>query len=154
MIEETAQVIRVSDGQAWVETQRRSSCGSCASKSGCGTSALAEWFGRRTVGLEVENGIGAKVGEQVVIGVPETVLVSGAAWIYGLPLLTLLAGAGLAAWWVGDAGNDAMTAIGGVLGLALGFLLARRRQNRQLRDHRRDRPQILRRSQHFVLWSE
>ncbi|MCB1734573.1 MAG: SoxR reducing system RseC family protein [Gammaproteobacteria bacterium] len=154
MIEETARVVRVGDGHAWVETQRRSSCGSCASKSGCGTSALGEWFGRRTVGLQVDNTIGAKVGEQVVIGVPETLLVSGAAWIYGLPLLTLLAGAGLSAWWVGDVHNDAVTALGGIVGLVFGFVLARRRRFWPTGNSGGDKPLILRVNQKFVVWSE
>lgn len=151
MIEETAWVVRIEDERAWVETQRRASCGSCASKSGCGTSALAEWFGRRTVGLLVDNRVGARIGEEVVIGVPETVLVGGAARIYGLPLLTLLGGAGLGAWVAGSAQNDLMVGLGGVLGLGLGLLLARR--GGALRDAA-ERPRILRRTRQFVVWPE
>lgn len=154
MIEETAWVVRIDDEQAWVETQRRASCGSCASKSGCGTSALAEWFGRRTVGLQVDNPVGARIGEQVVIGVPENVLVSGAAWMYGLPLLTLLCGAGIGGWLAGDAHNDLMTGFGGLLGLGLGFVLARRRGLGGAHDDDRARPRILRRSSQFVVLPE
>lgn len=153
MIEETAWVVRVDDGETWVETQRRSSCGSCASKSGCGTSALAEWFGRRTVGLRVDNPVGARIGEQVVIGVPESILVNGAARMYGLPLLTLLVGAGIGGWLAGDVHNDLMTGLGGGLGLLAGFALARRGSGDR-RDRRDGRPRILRRASQFVVFPE
>lgn len=151
MIEETARVVRIESGHAWVETERRGACGSCASRTGCGTSTLADWFGRRTVSLRVGNGIGAQVGEQVVIGLPEAVLVAGAAWLYGLPLLTLLLGAGLGAAWSGDAHDDLATALGGLLGLWFGFALARRR-------HRvgaaAAQARILRRQHRFVILPE
>jgi len=41
MIEETASVVALEDDFAWVETQRKSTCGACAVNKGCGAATLA-----------------------------------------------------------------------------------------------------------------
>lgn len=133
MIEENGRVVRVTGDTAWVETTRRSSCGSCSARSGCGTGALAGLFGARAHLVQVTNPVGARPGDQVVVGISESLLVRGSLAVYLLPLLTLLAGALLAeglAPQLGGTGSDAPAIFGGLTGLAAGFLWLHRRNRR------------------------
>ncbi len=122
MIEESARVVDTEGEYAWVETERRSSCGSCSAK-GCGTGALSKILGRRQQRLKVLNPIDAKPGDDVVLGIREQALLKGSIAVYIVPLLTLLAGAllgeGLAPQWGSD--SEALSLLFGLLGLAAGF---------------------------------
>lgn len=129
MMTETAQVIATEGDYAWVETQRKSTCGSCAVQKGCGTSVLAKVLGNRTSRIRVINTIGASTGEMVVIGVEDGMLVRSSFAVYAMPLILLLLG-GVGGGMLADAlqwqSQEAATAVGGVLGLLLGFLWLRR----------------------------
>jgi len=92
MIEETGQVVDVEGTFAWVEGERASTCGGCAVRKGCGTGAIAKVLGQRRVRLRVLNHIGARVGDHVVIGVPESGLLRGSLAVYAAPLSGLFAG--------------------------------------------------------------
>jgi len=94
MIEETGQIVDVEGAFAWVETERSSTCGSCAVRQGCGTGAIAKVLGQRRVRLRVLNRIEARVGDYVVIGVSESGLLRGSLAVYAVPLSGLFAGAG------------------------------------------------------------
>jgi len=104
IIEETARVVALDGDQAWVTTQRRSACESCAANKGCGTGIMARGFsGRRTLQLKVRNNVAAVVGDDVVLGIDDRVLVRSALLMYLLPLLALMAGA-----WLGEIINDGL----------------------------------------------
>ena len=127
MIEERAQVVAVEGDNAWLQTQRQSSCGSCEVKSGCGTSVLAGVVGQKISRLKVANTLHAKVGDEVMLGMTEHALVTGSLLIYGVPLLMLLLGA-LAGELVADQlGMDAelMPMMGAVVGFALAIVVVR-----------------------------
>lgn len=132
MIEEAGQIVDVQGEFAWVECERRSACGGCASREGCGTGVIARAFGRRTVTLKVLNRIGAGVGERVVIGLAESGLVRGALAVYAVPLLGLFAGA-LCGQWL-SAGSDPAAIAGAVAGLAGGLYWLARFSRRARRD--------------------
>jgi len=93
MIEETGQIVDVEGAFAWVESERTSTCGSCAVRKGCGTGAIARVLGQRRVRLRALNCIQARVGDHVVIGVSESGLVRGSLAVYAVPLFGLFAGA-------------------------------------------------------------
>lgn len=93
MIEEQGQVVEVQGEFAWIEGERTTTCGSCAVRKGCGTSAIAKVLGQRRVRLRVLNRIDARVGDHVVIGIAESGLLRGSLAVYAMPLLGLLAGA-------------------------------------------------------------
>ena len=93
MIEESGQVVEVQGEFAWIESERTSTCGGCAVRKGCGTSAIAKVLGQRRVRLRVLNRINASVGDDVVIGIAESGLVRGSLAVYAAPLLGLFAGA-------------------------------------------------------------
>lgn len=133
MIEEIGRVVRTTGEAAWVQTARRSSCGSCSARSGCGTGVLAGLFGARLHEVEVLNPIGARPGEEVIVGISESLLVRGSVMLYLLPLLALVAGALLAeglAPQLGLAGSELPAILGGLAGLAAGFLWLRWRNRR------------------------
>ncbi|VAW61658.1 hypothetical protein MNBD_GAMMA08-1349 [hydrothermal vent metagenome] len=90
MIEETALVLETRHNRVLLQTQRKSACQSCSVKSGCGTSVLAKVVGRRSSEFTVENTLGARVGEQVIVAVDENALVQGSVLIYLFPLLAML----------------------------------------------------------------
>lgn len=137
MIEETAHVVETQGEYAWVETERRSSCGSCAAK-GCGTGALSKILGRRSQRLKVLNPIEAKPGEEVVLGIREQDLLKGSLAVYIVPLLLMLAGGllgeVLAPQWGSE--SEALSLLLGVLGLGGGFFWLHRYNHALSRDGR------------------
>jgi sigma-E factor negative regulatory protein RseC len=90
MIEETARVVACEERFAWVETSRKSACDSCSMNKGCGTGALSKVFGSKQARLKVVNKINAHEGENVLIGINESALLSGSLLVYLLPIISLL----------------------------------------------------------------
>ena len=70
MIEENGVVAATEGESAWVETSRQSACGSCSATKGCGTGSLSRFFAGRAHRVRVRNPVGAKVGDEVVVGIP------------------------------------------------------------------------------------
>lgn len=128
MIEAAGIVREVDDGRALVEVQRRTACGGCASQGGCGTSVIAAWFGRRPSRLWVRAATPVRVGEPVVIGLPEATLLHASLLMYLLPVLGLVGGATVGSLLTGTgAGSDLPGIAGGVLGLLAGLGASRAR---------------------------
>lgn len=127
MIETEGVVVVTTPGSAWVETNRRSACGHCESSGACGTSLLANTFGNKPTRVEVANGLGARVGDRVVLGLPEGGFLLGSLLLYLLPLAGLLVGALLGQFLAirqALALVEPWAVLGGLLGLtaALGLL--------------------------------
>ncbi len=122
MIEETARVIDVRDGQALLQTERKSACQSCSVKSGCGTSTLAKVVGQRSSQIVVENTLDVKPGEQVVVAIEENALVQGSLLVYLLPLVVMLIAGVLAEQAFG---NELLTIVSALAGLLFSVLLVR-----------------------------
>ncbi|ESQ16334.1 MAG: hypothetical protein N838_06135 [Thiohalocapsa sp. PB-PSB1] len=93
LIEERVVVIAGNSEFVEVEAQHRGACSGCGVRAACGTSLLERFLGRRPSRLRVANLIDASVGEQVIVGVPEAVLLRTAASTYLLPLIGLILGA-------------------------------------------------------------
>ena len=99
MIEEQGRVIALEKGAVWVETLRKSTCSSCSANAGCGQGLLDK------LGTEGRRGhvralcdLHLEVGDAVVIGVREDLLVRGSLLVYLVPLVGLFAAAFLAQW--------------------------------------------------------
>jgi len=93
MIEENALVVKTSteDKQyAWVQTQRKSACGTCSAKSACGTQILSRIFGQKLSRIKVINSCNAKPGDYVVIGLEDQALLKGSFLLYFVPLIFLI----------------------------------------------------------------
>lgn len=97
MIEEQGRVVAVEQGAVWVETLRKSTCSSCSVKAGCGQGLLDQLgaSGRRGY-VRALSDLQLNVGDAVVIGVREDLLVRGSLLVYLLPLLGLFVAAVLA----------------------------------------------------------
>ncbi len=139
MLEESAMVVEVSGGTLWVEALSRSACSHCSSSS-CTTSVISKLFGIRRNRLHLENSLGAKPGEQVVIGMPDDLLVRAAVHAYVLPLLVMLAAAALG----GALGiSDGLQSLLALIGLAIGMFFVRW-STRGAPSQQRFKPQLLR----------
>ncbi|MCP5189780.1 MAG: SoxR reducing system RseC family protein [Pseudomonadales bacterium] len=129
MLVETGRVVAVEADALWVETIRRSTCGGCAARQGCGHGLLNRIGDGRSGYIRVLRGPSTQrdscqVNDQVRISIPEQVILRGSAVVYLLPLLCMLATAALAEQ-VLPAAPQAGAAIGALVGLAVGFGLVR-----------------------------
>ncbi|GAO36272.1 positive regulator of sigma E, RseC/MucC [Sulfuricella sp. T08] len=122
MIETEAVVVKIEHAVAYVQAERKSNCSSC-SESSCGTSVLANFFGKRTPLYRASNEVGAKVGDRVVVGLNESALFKGTLLLYLFPLLLLFVGAvaGSVLAVTADV-KDGYSVAGACIGLAAGFL--------------------------------
>lgn len=129
MITETGKVVAVCDDKVWVQTIRTSACQQCAARHGCGQKALASVTGGRANQVLVTNSVGARVGDEVMIGIPEQALLGASFLAYALPLLGLVVGS-LAGHAMGGSG-DLPALAGGGTGLFAGLVATRLWQRRK-----------------------
>jgi sigma-E factor negative regulatory protein RseC len=144
MLRETGRVVAVEDGSVWVETIRKSTCGACAASKGCGHGLLERYASGQRGLVRVLPGprlapADCRIDDQVMIELPEAVVLRGSVIVYALPLLTLLAGAALPA--LAGLPGDGPAAFGAVAGLFTGLLLVRWHGWRH-RDDRRLQPAL------------
>jgi sigma-E factor negative regulatory protein RseC len=140
MLIETGRVVAVESAGAalWVETIRKSTCGSCAANKGCGHGLLNRIADGRTGYVRVLSGRIAAgecmIDDQVRISIPERVILRGSLMVYMLPLLCMLGGA-MAINSLHPQPGELTAAVGAAGGLLLGFVLVRWHAWR----HRQDR---------------
>lgn len=138
MLLETGRVVAVDGDGVWVETIRKTTCGSCAAQKGCGHGLLNRISdGHRSLIRALPGRISAaqcRVDDEVQISIPEEVILRGSLVVYILPLLAMLTGAAAGANLV-PASADLGSAHGAVVGIAIGFALVRVHAHR----HRDDR---------------
>jgi sigma-E factor negative regulatory protein RseC len=149
VLEQSAKVVEVRDDTLWVESDARGGCSQCSSGS-CATSVVSKLFGSRRSRFQLENTLGAKDGEQVVVGIPDELLVRASVWAYLLPLVVMVALAALGSAWGMSEGMQSLMAL---LGLAGGFLLVRR-ATRSVSSQQRFKPKLLRIAGHGQLQVE
>lgn len=125
MIKETGKVVAVETGGVWVETIQQSACNTCAAEKGCGQRLLAKVTGKTTAIKVLPGNYDLKnvgVNDQVVIGIPEKVIVNGTLLTYFLPLLLMVLGV----ISISKLSNsDVVVALGALAGLIVGGLFVR-----------------------------
>lgn len=119
MIEEYAIVTKSAGTTATLEIERRTACGLCGQKRGCGNATWGKMLGHDSHDFTAENQINAQVGDSVVVGIDEQAVLNSAFFLYVVPLVGLLIGT-LAADYLFK--NQFYVILGAVLGLVLGFL--------------------------------
>lgn len=124
MIEQKATVISRDAHQVWVEAERQSTCGQCQARKGCGTGLLAKHVGQRFSRIAVSTNENLKVGQQVIVSIPEQALLSGAFMMYLLPLLLMFAAATVAR--MANSG-ELLEILAGLSGLVAGFYFVKTR---------------------------
>lgn len=143
MIEESGRVVAVEPGAVWVETVKQTACASCSARSGCGHKVLdSARAGARARVRALTDGETYRVDDQVVVGIPEGMLMRGAIMVYLVPLLLLFAGALIGSRL--QYGGQDLSAFLGLAGLAAGFLI-NRRHSRRHRDDENHHPRVMRR---------
>lgn len=127
MVEQEARVIMVEGDQLVLEAETKSSCNACEVKSGCGTSVLSKWVGKKFTRFHAKNTVDARVGDQVVVGLSEAALVRGSLAIYFLPLLGMIFFALAADALISpDAGaRDLMISLSAFIGFGITLALCR-----------------------------
>lgn len=121
MLEETGKVIAIEGNCAVIETQQRSACGHCNVGDSCGTSILDGLFKNRRHQVRLHNHLNLSVGDQAVIGINESVLLTTAVVAYMLPLMMMITFAVVSS--VSGSGDD-ISFILSILGLFAGMRLA------------------------------
>jgi sigma-E factor negative regulatory protein RseC len=126
-MQQTVVVQSVEGDEAWVLGVRESSCSSCAGKASCAT--LGSW-NTKPVRMRVRNTLGATVGDEVVVEVPDRFVLQATWRLYGRPMVAFLL-VGLLCRQLGLAAGihavDAVAACGGIAAVAAYYLLGRRR---------------------------
>ena len=93
-------VVRLVGARAYVKIKRSGGCGRCHEVGGCGGVGQDDAHCEEFV---VDNSFGAQNGQRVSVDVPEGATLTAALLAYGMPLLAILLGAGLASWlWQSD----------------------------------------------------
>lgn len=126
LVEQRARVIAVAPGLAWLETSRAGACGGCSSTSACAVRVLGSLAGSgaATAPILVTDHLGLRIGDRVVVGIPDGTLIRASALAYLLPpALLVLAASGAGALGLGDLGSALVGLIGLALGLTLTWLL-------------------------------
>ncbi len=131
MIEEQATVVDVEAEQFTVQTQRKSSCNSCAASKGCGTAVLSKTMGKKhaivSINKRAADEPSLSPGDQVIIGINENMLMSGSSLAYLLPLAMMM-GVGLLAQWFGVSfgfNGELHIILAAIAGLLVGLVLSR-----------------------------
>ena len=138
MIKQAAEIVEVGEKSIWIKSPRQTACGSCEAKSSCGQNLWSRFFDDREEAIEIRldlksldssksplvNHADLAVGEQVIIGVPESVVLSGSIRVYIMPLITMLVAVLFGRGFIGD--SDLVTISSGMIGLVAGFMWVRK----------------------------
>ncbi|WP_113905992.1 SoxR reducing system RseC family protein [Aliidiomarina celeris] len=124
MIREVGEVIAQQEGWLQVKTALKQGCSGCQHQNHCGAGLLAKALPKRDGIVHVPANGEFKVGDRVELHLPEQVMVRFSMLLYGLPLLGLVFGAGLASWlFPGSEPAAIFTAFGA---MAVSFWVIRR----------------------------
>jgi sigma-E factor negative regulatory protein RseC len=125
VLKETGRVIAIKEDSLWVETIKRSTCGSCAAEKGCGQTLLQKIGANPTylrIPFEYDSTRRYHLNDSVTIGIPNDIIVKGSLFLYLLPLTFLLALSGVAHTF---SSKDFVSILAGIMGFTIGCLLIR-----------------------------
>ncbi len=123
MTEGIAQVVKLEGRTAWLVPEQGSSCGSCASADACGSRGIGTTASRLdNRRFRIDNNANLAVGERVVFGIRDNVLLKASITAYAIPLVILLLAGSLAQW---KFGSDLITMAAMVAGLVIGLVISR-----------------------------
>ena len=136
MIHEKGRIVAIEPEGIWVETIQRSTCNSCRAEKGCGQSLMAKLSGHTSylwVLLQGRDATQYQLGDEVEIGVPESVVVNGSLFAYMVPLLAMMLAAGAAQQ---QFAHEGITILSAFIGLIVGALVVRWRSHHSRFDSR------------------
>jgi sigma-E factor negative regulatory protein RseC len=118
MIEEFAVVTQRMDGYVMLEVERRTACGLCGQKRGCGNATWGKLLGHQSQAFLATNNIDVKVGDGVVVGIDEKIVLRTVFYLYLVPLLSMVVSALIADQLFS---HDLWVALFAAIGLVAGF---------------------------------
>ncbi len=132
MLEESAIVVKIEHGQAWVVGTQNNACAGCAQKTSCSSTALASVLKKKPVPVDSE--LSLQIGDTVIVAIDESVLLRAAFSLYVAPLTALFIGAGIADSFISDSTTyaDLWIAGGALAGLGIALLVMRKIQSLSL----------------------
>jgi sigma-E factor negative regulatory protein RseC len=116
-------IVRELDPDGALVEVEQGGCGRCHEKGGCGGQSLTQMFCSEPKRYRVVNGIGAGVGDRVVVAMAAGSVRKSANLGYVLPLTATIAGALLGM----QLGEDQGAMLGAAVGLLLSFIYVGRR---------------------------
>jgi sigma-E factor negative regulatory protein RseC len=120
-------VVLVDDRFAYIEIGPRvAGCGRCQEEGGCGASWGADGQNGKRV-YRLPNDIGVRIGDDVVVTMPEGALLRASLLVYFLPIVLVIIAAG-----IGSTISEVAAVSGAGIGLAVGMVLVRYGQSRML----------------------
>ena len=131
MIEEQAVVIKASKEHVTLEVVRTKPCGLCGQVRGCGNSIWGKIFSHQSGHIETRNDLNAKLGDIVILGIDERLMLKSSLMLYGVPLLLMFLGMLLANSFAKEM-VELYTLIGAVTGLVLGIVMIKRFINEKM----------------------
>ncbi|MBT4521722.1 MAG: SoxR reducing system RseC family protein [Halieaceae bacterium] len=124
MLTETGRIIAVEAESVWVETMRQSTCGACVARGGCGHKLLDRMSKGQHGAIRALYGSiepdDCALNDQVLIGIPEDVVVRASVIVYLVPLFSMLAGAITVVNLV-QINQDLWAVLGALTGLGIGL---------------------------------
>ena len=140
-MEEHGLIVKEKGTTVIVKTQRGTACEGCASKRSC------QAIGEEEMLIEVENTVGAKVGDHVVFTVRAGSVLKAGVLVYLVPLLSFIAGVVLgqtvAAKLLPEENPDLVSGVLGVGFLVLAFV-GLKLYGRRVEKDKSFRPHVLR----------
>ena len=123
MIEQQAQVTQVEGDLVWMHVERKSACDHCKLNEGCGTGSLGRLMGYRDTKWVFKNKLGLKIGDRVILSIPDQSYLLGSVLVYLLPLAAFfIAGAAVELIWH----IEWLTVVASLVSLVTGFVLSGR----------------------------
>jgi len=121
MIEELAKVTAINNESITVESTVKSSCSGCKQVDNCGSGQIAKAFPQKKLTTNISSSLPVNLGDTVVIGLSEEILLKSAWQVYMWPLIGLIIGAFIGQWFIDNSFfNHEIFAI--LLAVVLGYL--------------------------------
>lgn len=95
---EIGKVTAIEGDSIQISTELKSGCSGCVQRNNCGAGILSRAFPNRRGQFNITSSESFKVGQTLELELAESALTRYALALYVLPLLSLLAGAGLGSW--------------------------------------------------------
>jgi len=127
MIYQRGVIVSTSGDTVTVRVGRVAACEACDAGKGCGAGIFGRLLRTRPIAISVRNDISARAGQLVELGITDSRFLQLVLYLYGLPVLAGIAGAGLGLWFshflgVGDVPRDLLSL---TCGLALAAIALR-----------------------------
>lgn len=90
VLEEKGVVVDITEGLVWVQTEIKTTCGTCKAKDNCSTSSIAKAFSPKPNVISIESDMAVKVGDTVIIGIEEAFVLRSSFYVYLLPLFCFI----------------------------------------------------------------